>query len=159
MKKTFGIGLNSPTLVIKSNTGIIYSNQVNGCSCSYREIEGFIIPIDLSHPVYFNPRYWYEEYGFCNRNIYQIFGKAKWDDYKTTMISLYDLNEQLRIGSANQEHNDIRLWHAWDKFCEFLEEELEYLTLKVRQDIPSVEAWINVVTEHGEGIISWKNCD
>jgi hypothetical protein len=156
---SFGVGLKSPTLIIKYGTGITYSNQTNGCACSYKEIEGFIIPISLSHECFFNPRFWYDEYGFCNRNIHKIFYNVKWDDRKTTLITLSDLDEALRIGAANCIESDIRGWHLWQEFCEFLEEELEYLELKVRQDIPSQEAWVNINTKYGEGIISWENCD
>ena len=38
--------LTQTVLIVPSNTGIVYSNQVGGTQCDQKEIEGFIIPIE-----------------------------------------------------------------------------------------------------------------
>ena len=42
--------INTPTLIIPKETGIIYFNQVGGVSCIQKEIEGYVLPIPYLDP-------------------------------------------------------------------------------------------------------------
>lgn len=162
MKTKFSIGTVGPTLIIKRETGIKYCNQVNGCSCWQNSIEGFIYPYEFKHSYYFSPGFWYDQYGIAknNRLVYEIFEGRHFNDKMNETITYRELYDLLGKGAANQDgKNDIRNWREWKSFCDYLEIELDHIELKVRQDIPSVEAWVEVNTKHGEGIITWENCD
>lgn len=153
-----------PTLIIQAPTGILYGNQVNGCSCEFKTIEGCILPVTLDHEYYFNPSWWYYQYGYTKgvSKIYnQIQDVLKNHDYSTMNIAdlMLLIDRNLRYGSANGNNQDLKSWDEWKHFVEFIEEECEHIDLEVKQTSRQVEAWIQVCTKHGDGILTWENCD
>ncbi len=58
--------IQQPTIVISAPTGVIYYTQAEGCSCSDREAEGFLVPlrtpVAIKLPRVFDPSWWYGIY-------------------------------------------------------------------------------------------------
>lgn len=158
-KMKINYAITQPTLIIKKDTGVIYSAQVDGCSCGYKEIEGYIYPWEITKNPYtdlfFNPSWWYKQYGFSTDAIHELFRKNAQPSY-----TLEELDDLLRKGSANgRYHEDLKNWSYWEEFVQFLEAEFNGIELKVSQSEKQVEAWINVGTIFGDGVITWENCD
>jgi hypothetical protein len=159
-KMKINYAISAPTLIIKKDTGVIYTTQVDGCGCGYREIEGYICPWEITKnletSLFFNPAWWYKQYGFSTDSMHELFRNKK----TQSSYTLEELDVLLRKGSANGRYGeDLKNWCFWDEFCEFLDQEFEDVKLKVSQSEKQVEAWIIVNIAFGEGVITWENCD
>lgn len=160
-----------PTLILSHPTGIIYHNQVDGLSCRQESIEGFIYPLYATKKVtkhkFFNPRWWYSQYGYNYDNLRTICGIFT----PNRTITTNELDLVLRQGSANGLNNNLKEWKYWNKFKRFI---YVHFDLKVREELPCMEAWIPVSTRintssnylqdpkdfvNYDGVLTWRNCD
>lgn len=156
-KKYIRYSISEPTLIIKHSTGVIYGEQVDGCACRYMEVEGYILPFSLTHEernsIYFNPQWWYHQYGATTDFISKLIWKSQ-SDKETVYIG--EIRENAYNGCLN--HNFVK-WKKFGIVSGFIEEVYEKINLKIKLDCPQYEAWLEFSSNEGDGILTWENCD
>ena len=157
-------GLDKPVLIVPASTGIVYFNQVGGCSCLQMELEGYLVPLpDPGNEKCFNPDVWYRE------RTDELPPPRSWR----------------KIGAAKLmlEHNEENYWKWrkvetciwWEQFCEDVEywAHQQGIGLKViKQGEKQLEAWMwvryrqaahlcegDTKPEWIRAILTWQNCD
>lgn len=72
MRRVHLYSLKQPAIIVKAETGIIYSNQTGGVCCHHPEQEGFlvILPSPPRGITIFDPRRWYEEMPALGDTLY-----------------------------------------------------------------------------------------
>lgn len=70
--------LHQPAIIVKAETGLIYTNQTNGVACSHPSQEGFLVLLPPARPEIrvFNPGYWYDEMPRLDDALYDEMEQA-----------------------------------------------------------------------------------
>jgi len=137
--------LNQPAIIVKSNTGIIYTNQTNGVACNHPSQEGFLIPLRAPFSgmdcQVFNPHYWYSNTPALDDSLY--------DSLEESLATLAFWNvRDIRVDrTTKNEEAWVHVKFRGDLSCEphlfsggFKSDGLEKYALY-------------------EGILTWENCD
>lgn len=127
------------SVILIKETGVIYTNQVGGHSCSHPEIEGALIPINGRSVYYENKLYQYftghKHGGWCESGI---------DNEDADFID--KILHELRY--ENKSYTD-------DNCCN-----LKVDRSKLEE---SMEAWVYVTFTNGDeslcGVLTWENSD
>lgn len=123
-------GLDNPVLIVPAKTGVVYYNQVEGCGCSQKEQEGYIIPlpkIDLLKHTCFNPVMWYD--------------KA----HSSTFVPR-------NIKSSTDKEKEKKVFHKWCEAAGWAESKMSILQATAYMYEWESKNWFNSVMEQIEGM-------
>ena len=167
MEKIYLYSLDSPIIIVPAKTGIIYCNQVNGCSCHAKELEGYLIPLSYLNPITyrcFDPKMWYEKFtAFPNGVIPKRLKNISTDK----MLEVYGMKEtKMNIWQANF-YDRLENSTIWFKG---VIEDIENITdldfrIKILKSVRQYEAWMSIRFKNvfkgswKHGILTWQNCD
>ncbi len=149
-------GIKDPVLIFEASTGVKYFNQCGGCSCTHKEVEGFIFPAVLKKEdsKFFDPKLWYQSYGWNSLKVSEFLKQEN----KNKTFTPTEIVRILSEDSLNWR--DIRSWAKYKMFCLEIDELLEPYGVQINPDKQSIEAWVHISsTNFGDGILTWENCD
>lgn len=140
--------LKQPAIIVKAQTGLVYSNQTDGVACSHPQQEGFLV---LLAPApgsrVFDPRWWY--------NGVQVLNNELFDEIETLLNGKYRFEWHIRDVRVDRSAHNQEAW----------------IHVKFRGDFESrVMAGGTFCTDMNadpkpenypeyEGILTWENCD
>lgn len=142
-KKTiFLYGLGQPAIIVKAETGLIYTNQTAGVCCNHPSQEGFLIVLGSVRGRTFDPTRWYDEMPGMNDQTY--------DEIEQVLNGRYSFHwgvQGIKIDRAakNEEawiHVNFRGDFESGTFRPDINEEPEFDKYPLY-----------------EGILTWENCD
>lgn len=122
--------IQTPSIIVESPTGVIYTNQCGGTMCSQPELEGFLVPL----------RY------FDESAVYQILGDFWFtpDDpvwHRVIKKKLPQLRPIVEGDYSTRINGSMQL------------------DQKRAYTIEWGEAWVPVMSDYGPGILTWENSD
>ena len=142
--------LKQPAIIVKAETGLIYSNQTNGVACSHPQQEGFLVVLDPPPEGcrLFNPSWWYKEMPALNDPLY--------DELEAVLNHKYRHNWHVRDISVARKAKNTEAWvHITFRG------DLEVGTMmgggtfcKDVNDKPQPQNYPIY-----EGVLTWENCD
>jgi len=139
--------LKQPAIIVKSNTGIVYTNQTNGVACNHPSQEGFLIPLrspDITCKV-FNPHYWYENMPALDDTLYDALEES------LTTLTFWNIRDIRVDRTAKNEEAWVHV-----KFRGDLEQGSSFFAggFASNPDKVNLEEYPLY-----EGILTWENCD
>lgn len=139
MRKIHLYNLKQPAIIVKAETGLIYTNQTNGVACNHPSQEGFLVVLRSNSSRVFNPDYWYKEMPELNEDLYVEMEGA----LKNNFWNIRDI--RVERSAKNQE--------AWVhvRFRGDFENKDTFHSGSFSRDEEEYPEY--------EGILTWENCD
>jgi len=127
--------LANPVIIVPEKTGIVYYNQVGGCACHQRNMEGYLIPAPKQVTI--------DDYFFSNKWWYEVYGR--W---------AHDLHSEMILDKNGKYGSDFTQWIYWESVSKHIENFLNsgcdifrMRKAKIDKKAPQLEAWIKVSIE------------
>lgn len=147
MQKINLYSLRQPAIIVKAETGLIYTNQTNGVACSHPSQEGFLVmlPPPGEKVRVFDPGFWY--------NTMPALDDALYDEIEEVLNRgfLWHLHD-IRV---NREASNYEAWVQVRCRGDF--EMGRFFAGSFTRD-PNVDPRPEDYPEY-EGVLTWENCD
>lgn len=129
--------IDTPMIIVPSNTGVVYCNQVDGVACVQRELEGFLIPLPVNRSRVFSPEWWYKHF---NRRCKG--DELAWADTMEELRRSIDVGDNIANFSVEEHVENCEAWvHvAFD--------------LLLAPDESDTQP-----SRRLTGVLTWENCD
>lgn len=141
--------LKQPAIIVKAETGLIYTNQVNGVACSHPSQEGFLVhlPPPPEGVRIFDPGYWYKTMPALDDALY--------DELEEVLNRKYSFLWHTRDIRVDRKARNYEAWVHVRFRGDF--EPGRFFTGSFTKD-PNQDARPQDYPEY-EGILTWENCD
>lgn len=95
--------LEQPAIIVKAETGLIYSNQVNGVACSHPRQEGFLVLLSPANKSdIFSPDRWYKQMPELNDALY--------DEIESVLNGKYSFHWHVRDIRVDRAAKNYEAW-------------------------------------------------